>query len=71
MIKFFTSLLNPRSTINIGLVKESIIKTFDRLSTYLFSIKNIVFPRKDYINRYTENLMIDSNDIGTQFHFNI
>lgn len=71
MIKFFTPLLNLRRTSNIDLLKDSILKTFDSLSSYLFSVKNIISLRKDYINKYTENLMIDSNYNGTQFHFNI
>ncbi|SIO36611.1 hypothetical protein SAMN05421769_3872 [Chryseobacterium scophthalmum] len=58
MSKFSTFLLNLRSSINFGIIKEPIFKIFDRLSSYLFSIGNILFLMKINIRRYTEK----SND---------
>jgi len=71
MTKFFTSLLNLRSSIKMDLVKQPFFIRFDRLSTYLFSTENIVFSKKIYCIDIQKNLLINSNYIGIQFHFNI
>ena len=71
MTKFFTSLLNLRSSIKMDLVKQPFFIRFDRLSTYLFSTENIVFSKKIYCIDIQKNLLINSNYICIQFHFNI